>query len=233
MFINTPPITLSCTRTGAAAFPNEQNFTIPTTHDSGNAVKAGDLCVLGDLCNNNNGSFPALVAPSGFTFIGTSTGLQQNGNASRAAMSYKILTAADIGAVRVGMNPTDNARKMLATFEMNRAVQSVVAAGYSDSGPTGGDPLQINVSPIAPYLGTSLVVLMGLGQTAHAPTQSGVIGSQPYNLTADDTGAVLSATRIYYSMYPFGVTPATGAINMGDVSTINSNWSCGCYFFLI
>lgn len=244
MFIDTPPITLSCTRTGAHAFPNEHLFDIPTLHDSsGNpAVQAGDFCVVGVLTNQNNNVVPTRIVPAGFTLIATSVGTQQNGNTAQGNMYAKILTAADIGAVKATTNPTDNGRVMCATFRMSKPVQSFTSKVVVDSGPSGGAPgaLQTGASSAADDLipGTSLFVGMGLAQSGHTDTFVQAVGSGAYNLVDvnDNVGNIVSATRIGYGMWPYGLPLfSLGVllfIQMPDASTINSNYSALAWFVL-
>lgn len=236
MFINTPPITLSCTRTGANAFPNEHLFVIPSVHQAAGspAVQPGDFCVIADLANSANGTLPTPVTPSGFTHIAGSNGSQQNGNASKGHLSAKILTAADIGATRTGLNGSDNGRKMVATFQMSRPVSFFSAFGFSDgAGPIGGDPPLLTSVPSNPIAGTLLFVGMGCGESGFTPTGVNVFGSIPYNISGtDDTGTVVSATRVFYSMYPFGVTASNFQFNMPDASANNANWALTCGFIL-
>lgn len=236
MFIDTPPITLSCTRTGANAFPNEDRFVIPTLHQAAGtpAVQPGDFCIVLDLANSNNGVLPPPVTPAGFTHIAGSNGSQQNGNVSKGHMSAKILAAADIGATKIGLNPTDNGRKMVATFQMNRPVSYFTAFGFSDgAGPIGGDPPLLTTVPTNPVAGTCLMVGMGCGESGFTPVGVNISGSAPYNVSGtDDTGTVVSSTRVFYSMYPFGTTALFIQFNMPDASVNNANWAATCGFIL-
>lgn len=236
MFIDTPPITLSCTRTGANAFPNEHLFVIPALHQAAGtpAVQPGDFCVVGVLTNQNNNVAPVRVVPAGFTLLATSPGTQQNGNVSHGNLYAKILTAADIGATKSTTNPTENGRIMCATFQMNRPVLNFSSASFIDGpGPMGGDPPLLTVGAPGNPAGTLLIVFMGLGESGHTPSQNGIIGSAPYNASGtDDTGTVVSSTRTYYSMYPFGVPGVGAQFNMPDAAALNANWELGLYFIL-
>lgn len=236
MFINSPPITLGCTRTGAEAFPLEERFIIPTVHTTPGTpnVLPGDLCVVLDLANNNNGVYPVNNTPVGFTNLFGDLGNQANGNLSKMNAYAKILAAADIGATKVGMAETENARKMVATFQMNRPVQSFTLLSNIRSGPQGTalGNLSLGVpdnADIGNQTGTQLAVFMSAGEIAHTPSSSGIIGSAPYNsVGTDPTGAVVSATRCYYSMYPFGTIHFTGPqFNPGDSAVTYSNAAFG------
>lgn len=238
MFINSPPITLSCTRTGANAFPNENQFVIPTLHTAAGtpAVVPGDLCVVFDLCNNNNGVYPVNNTPAGFTLLFGALGSQQNGNLSKANVYAKILATADIGALRSGMIPTENARKMVCTFQMSRPVQSFTLLQGLIGGPQGTDCGTFGLGAPAIVAGTQLDLFMSCSESAHTPTQSGIFGSAPYNVSGtDDTGSVASATRAYYSMWPFlgATTHFSGPqFHAGDAAVNNANAICGVQFAL-
>lgn len=206
MFINSPPITLGVTRTGASAFPNEQNFVIPTVHTTPGTpnVVPGDLCLVLDLCNNNNGVYPVNNIPSGFTLLGGALGSQQDGNLSKLCVYAKILATADIGATKTGMLETENARKMVCTFNMNRPVQSFTLLQLQMAGPQGTAVGTLSLGAPAIVAGTQLDVFMSCSENGHTPSSSGIFGSAPYNSTGtDDTGSVVSATRAYYSMWPY------------------------------
>lgn len=229
MFINSPPITLSLTRTGANAFPQEQAFTIPTLHTAAGtpAVLPGDLCLVLDLCNNNDGTNPSLNTPPGFTLLTNQLGSQQNGNKSRLALYAKILATADIGNTFSGMTETENARKMVCTFQMSRPVQNFTVLQVSDAGPLGAAIGTMSLGAPAIVAGTQLDVFLSCMENVHTPSSSGIFGSAPYNVSGtDDTGSIASATRSYYSMWPFtgGTTHFSGPqYTPGDASPTHAN----------
>jgi len=116
---------LGVARSGADASPGNQ-FTLKTQTDFGAlAFQAGDLAVILDMASNTIAALPTFITPAGWSATTNTSGNDDSGNGVRANLSYKILTAANIGATFTGMQGNLRHRKSVIMFRCTRPIQAV------------------------------------------------------------------------------------------------------------
>jgi hypothetical protein len=220
-----------CSRSGANAFPNEHNFVIPTVDNvTGSPIQAGDLCVAFSVQWNEEavGAAPAATLPSGFTaLLNSITGRSASLWYGRGLAAYKILTAADIGATKSFGAGDEQGRICVATFRMNRPIQSVAAGGqdFTPSGTWSGNPAAQSLTT-SPAAGENVLALMfalsenDVTSFAPSPTPGGTPYVSPADAT-DSTGITTTPTRCIYEYYPAGATLDNFTFDMGDFGEYN------------
>ena len=179
---------------GGSATSLTTTITVPST------VKQGDLLVLADFSTTVTDT-----TPSGWTQASgvTTTGIRTN-------ISYKIATAADVGATVTGMAGTT--RKVLTTYQGNYPFTSVRLSPTITSQATVATPTNqtITMSGIrAPIIAFAV----------YAAT--GAIGTRGWSGGTPSENSSVSTSGIYVKtlMYNVGSTPANATISMTDSGT--------------
>ncbi|MCW1844119.1 hypothetical protein [Prosthecomicrobium hirschii] len=193
--------------TGVIASTTATTVTI-TIPSSG--VMPGDTAILMDSgrITTGTGVIPDDIVPTGWTRLAGSSGLGDDSYGARINISYRVLTAADIGMTISGMNPDTRFKSMLVV--RGDVVLEAICGALNYQITTGDPTLQTVTPPVAAY-----PILVVGGQ--HLAT-NGVLTMSPAG-TVLNTG--VSRREIRYSLAEAGAavtttynTPDTGAWHM-------------------
>lgn len=186
---------------------DNNNLIVPTT------AKAGDLAILSDSAVVAT----AFSAPSGWTSVFSGT----SGSFS-LTVSYKILTASDVGATVTSPNATTTNHFMqiavVGTNNTNSAFSSVTTSGLLSSITSG--------NPASQTIVLTGVVVPAFGVVVYAQRGSDgqmSIGGHPIrDATANTLDGANIKIRTYLKFFGVGTTPADGVtttnmvMDMGD-----------------
>jgi hypothetical protein len=224
------PALITSLRFGPDASPGS-TFTIPTDDLDGRNFRAGDVVFFCQLAENTTSTPPAFVMPAGFTsLVASQVTTDGAGLGVRTATGFKIMTAADVGAVKTGMNGAQRNRLCGIALGFNRPVQSV---SLVDSALTLSASAVVSRTVAWDGLNTGSHLYLGF---AHGEVS---ISNAQYTWNAGPTGSAYdqndpspgtggaSPTRTYYTFTQQGRTPASSiTMTLGpDMGDFNMNYA--------
>lgn len=195
---------LEGTRFGALANPGA-TFQIPNDFASAAPIQNGDICFICQFAESSTPTAPTSVIPAGWTAdLNSQAMTTADGTGARMTAFHKILTAANESDIFTAMNGTARNRICAIMLRMSRPVQTISRLTPDWAVSTGNPPI---ITPtLDGSIGDHVVIGFAHGEVSVSDANFAwspvPIGSAYY--LGDDGRGNPSATRSYFSSYPYG-----------------------------